>query len=184
MPLMEAKGQSGVTITPSDSTQVAVNFSELPRQVEGDGLKTKELLTLAQDTTHIELYKNSITELEASVAEVVEQSNFFLQSYARPWLIQNLNAKWIRLNDDWVDLSVKISNSTETVEKRLRTCQELIIKWKKVEEAISGDSVSTSLNKPVGDLISDLTLVEHAFQKKIKIYLHQKFTLISLKTLQ
>lgn len=165
-------GQNEKDVEAPDSTLVIVNLSELPRQVEEDGQKVRDLLSLAEDTAHIESYKSSMAALEGSVAKAIEQSDYFLQSYARLWVIQNLSAKWIRLNDDWVDLSIKISNSTKNVETRLRTCQEMISKWTNLKETIAGDSVSASLNKPVSDLINNLDQVERLFQGKIKIYLN------------
>lgn len=167
---VQAAGQKKEESPRPDSTQV-VNISNLLEQVGKDAAETKKLLELAQDTSHVESYRKSISELDTSLVKVREQSDYFLQSFARQWLIQNLYAKWTRLHDDWEDLSTMIFNSTANVEARLQSTRELKSTWAKNQAAVAQDSVSVALHKPIADLVGSLTQTEKLFEDKIKIYL-------------
>lgn len=154
-----------------DSSNSIINLSDLLEQIGTDNEKIRRLHEQTLDTQQIKSFRESITNLESAFKKVKEQSDFFLQSYSRPWLIENLNVKWIRINDDWLDLSGRISRATENNEKGLRDIRALRFEWEKNKIKIVKDSIGTFLDKPISELVTNLSLAEDSLQKKIKTYL-------------
>ena len=157
--------------TYQDSSTSIINLSNLLEQIGVDDEKTRRLHEQTLDTQQIKSFREAITNLESAFKKVKEQSDFFLQSYSRPWLIENLNVKWIRINDDWVDLSSRISKATEDDEKRLRDIRTLRFEWEKNKIKIVKDSIGTFLHKPISELVTNLSEAEDSLQVKIKTYL-------------
>ncbi|MBX2964419.1 MAG: mechanosensitive ion channel [Cyclobacteriaceae bacterium] len=161
--------QKGVAKT--DSIEVTINLSEIMLQAEQVSKQARALVSQLQDTTRYRSFETAASELTKTVNKAKEESDFFLKSYLRKWLIQNLITRWTRESEKTLKLNNQLSEVIRKAEEDLRKTQELRTAWIKKRTEVLQSEVGESLRKPINDLLADLRDEERTLQAGLKNYL-------------
>jgi len=107
----------------------------------------------------------------ASVQEKQSESDFFLTSHSREWLIQNLLVKWTTESTQSETLTSALSDVITQRESELQKIREDIDYWLAAREKAASDRLTGNLRKPITQLLKDLQIIEGFLAKRITLYL-------------
>lgn len=154
-----------------DSLETSLNLAEVLLQAEAVSKQARSQTLQAQDTVRIKSFESTANDLTNSVLRIQDDTDFFLKSYLRTWLIQNLITRWIREEQKSLKLNDQISEVIKKADDELRKTQEQQTVWLKRRTEVIQSGVGESLRKPINDLLTDLRNEERALQAGIKQYL-------------
>ena len=160
----------GQEVQSEDSLQASFTLSTLMSKMEQHGTQIRDIREDLEDTTDISNYRQATGELLASVKEKQSESDFFLTSHSREWLIQNLLVKWTTESTQSETLASALSDAIAQRESELQKIREDIDYWLAAREKAATDRLTGNLRKPITQLLKELQIIEGFLAKRITLY--------------
>jgi potassium efflux system protein len=160
----------GQEVQSEDSLQASFTLSTLMSKMEQQGTQIRKAREDLEDTTDISNYRQATRDLLASVQEKQNESDFFLTSHSREWLIQNLLVKWTTESTQSETLASTLSEVLTQRESELQKIREDIDYWLAAREKAASDRLTGNLRKPITQLLKELQIIEGLLAKRITLY--------------
>jgi len=154
-----------------DSLQATLTLSELLIRAQELNRTTQTTILQLQDTTELHSFREATNTFVQHVNDLKAESELFLKSYTRKWLIRNLHAKWILEDNISLKLTTQLTEAIQKNEKELILVRDLTKTWTTTRSDVLSNTLGEILRKPTGELLINLRQEERLLLQKIKDYL-------------